>query len=163
MVIIYLGNGSRKILDVLDEMDCTYKLVGDAQLDTTMKDLLQLNRFSRSRGECFMYFIDFPQERFQEFDLRMAQAHLDLPLMAIKTDQNYEWTLRQLMEGVQQEYEQFNVREDLIDALAQPDVERLHTDMNYFALIASGYQLLLDPNTSIEMIEKKYEMIKNYE
>ncbi len=163
MVIIYLGDGSRKILEILDEMNCDYKLVGDSQKEMTMDELLDVNRFSRSRGRCFMYFIDFTEDLFNQFDQRMTEEGLELPLMAVQTDLNRQWTLSAVMDAVEFEYELYSRRDELIDLVANVDAEQLKLDVQYLQLIQETYTLLLQQEeVSIEMYTNQIQLIKNY-
>ncbi len=132
-------------------LDCEYKLIGDEQMNCLMKDLLEkdVQAFTWTRPS----FIYMNEE--EDLDFGFCRQ-------AVETKTNREWTLQQLMDEIDQEYEYFCIRNELYECLTHPDIKRLKEDVKYKECMVYCFQLYEDKKTPLSILKEALMYIREY-
>ena len=81
---------------------------------------------------------------------------------AVKTKNNISWTLRALMDEVDEEFEYFKLRDHLYNLIMHPDKEKLKKDPDYLKLMSMAFSLLEDQNVGKDILEIAIKSIENF-
>ncbi len=160
MVIIYLGKETNRILEIMDSLSLSYRVVGDLQKGLPMKELLKTERTSSGKGNGFLYLYEEPETNQQRLAEALKKEEIFIPRVAVNTENNINWTLEYLMEIVEQEYEYYALKEKIYDIITHPDKTRLKADPFYRKRMVRAYSLLEDPETTLEQLQETYLQIQ---
>ncbi len=145
MILFYKGN------DDFTLEGYNYTLIGDEQLNCLMKDLL-VNEYEAKTWTrpSFVYM--------------SIEENVDFGFVrqAVETKTNREWTLKQLMNEVDQEFEYFSVRNELYEFLMNPNRERLQNDKQYRNCMVYGFSLYEDKKTPLSTLKEALRYIREY-
>lgn len=144
MILFYKGMDDTSL-------DCEYKLIGDEQLDWSMKDLLIGNYEAKTWTRPAFIYMSVDEV-----------ADFGFCLQAVETKINREWTLKRLMDEVEQEFEYFSIRNELYECLMNPDRERLQKDTHYRKCMAYGFSLYEDKKTPLSALKEALRYIREY-
>lgn len=145
MILFYKGNDNFQI----EGYD--YVLIGDEQMDCLMKDLLIQEYEAKTwTRPAFIYM--------------SSEENVDFGFVrqAVETNINREWTLKRLMDEIDQEFEYFSVRNELYECLMRPDMNRLKEDNEYKRLMVHCFQLYEDKKTPLSVLKEALRYIREY-
>lgn len=115
-----------------------------------------------STGLPFVYFVNEPVEKISAWQKEIEQEGLDLQAMAIATEENRSWTLRQLMDEVRREADYFRRRDYLAQRLSQVDRARFARDEDYRRCYLLAADLLREEELSEKMLDTAIAIIDSF-
>lgn len=161
MILIYTNEDKDRIAEVLDANRFDYAFVGDEQKGITMRELLEHPQDSKASGPLFVYISGLDEKQQSWLSAAFKENGIYTGRVAIQTVHNIDWTLADLMEEVENEYQYFSLRDTLYDLITHPDKERLASDKEYLSLMAYGLSLIESEQSSAEQLRDCVEKIQN--
>ncbi|MBB5182013.1 DUF3783 domain-containing protein [Catenisphaera adipataccumulans] len=142
MVLVYLGDGSRRIAPTIKQIGMTYRYIGAKALPRTMQEICAHPQMSRCHGQPFLYFTIDEKRHLQTAADAFVKAGIELPLMAVQNADNSTWTLKELLQAVRRMDEIRRIRNELMDIVSHVDRRRLAADPAYLHRMALVYAVL---------------------
>lgn len=161
MILVYLNEQDKKLIDVLDANRFTYALIGDQQKDVTMKELLEHPEQSNASGPTFMFLSGLDDKQQTWLSDALKENEVYIPRVAIETVYNIDWKLGDLLKEIEEEYQYFKTRDILYHLITNPDRERLASDKEYLKLMAYGLSLVEKQETTIEEMQECIDTIQS--
>ena len=161
MILVYLNEEDKKLIDVLEGNRFTYALIGDQQKDKTMKELLENPEASKASGQTFLFISGLEEKAQTWLADALKENEIFIPRVAIETPYNIDWTLGHLLDEVEREYQYFSTRDTLFRLIMNPDKERIASDKEYLKLMAYGLSLVEKEDASVEEMKECIEHIES--
>lgn len=153
MIVAYINERDKRVVDLLKQLKADFVLVGDLQKEKTMGDLLQGSETSFVSGPTFLYFSNGEENTQQKLSKLCKENNIYIPRIAMETKHNIGWTLQALLEEIEKEYTYFLTRDKLYALIMKPDKERLRQDEAYLNLMSYGLSLVENEDSSIEQMK----------
>ncbi len=150
MVIVYLGTGDPKLIDSIKKVGMEFHVVGDRELSKTMAELIQHPTTSKGNQPPFLYLY---KEDASLLAKAFQQEHIFIGRVAENTEENIQWSLRDLMDEVDLAYEIDTLRTELYIMVQNIDTKRFQTDADYQHLMRHAIALVEDPHASLEQLD----------
>lgn len=160
MILVYWNQEDKNLLEVLEASQFVYRCIGDQQKDSTMRQLLEHPESSETSGPTFLFLADMDQREQLRLADTLKENQLFIPRVAIKTEHNIDWTLRDLLEEIEREYHYFLAREDLYYLITHPDKERLASDKRYLRMMSYGMSVLEKEESTTEELQECIRQIR---
>lgn len=160
MIIVYYGKDidlQDPIQKALCALNIPYLEIGDDCLNIELKDIQQSSKDLKGTYPLFMYFID---EEYETVKKLSSLLNFPVPRKAMQNENNKQWTLKALMEEIEEEVEYFQVREQLYGLVQKADVKRMETDDEYAQLMAASYGLIEQEEASVDLLKFAIELIE---
>lgn len=166
-VLIYLGTSNLKekvIEDVFKQIGIEINYIDDDDLENTLEKLLELPRKESKKGkrEPFMFIDGDNVDEIKNLESILRDNNVKIERKAVKTKNNISWTLRALMDEVDEEFENFQLRDHLYNLIMHPDKEKLKKDPDYLKLMSMAFSLLEDQNVGKDILEIAIKSIENF-
>lgn len=166
-VLIYLGtsNENKQIIeDIFNQIGVKISFIGDNDLDNTLKELLETSREEYKIGNRnpFMYIDGNDKNEIKNLESILRNNNVNIERQALKTKTNIGWTLRELMDEIDEEFEYFKLRDHLYHLIMNPDKEKIARDPDYLKLMSMAFSLLEDESVEKNIIEIAIKTIENY-
>ncbi len=166
MILVYLKDDSshkEEILSTLKKYEPDYKVVGDNHLDQVITSIFSSEEKPKQSQEFedFLFLDTMKPEAVQQFSKELIQKGIRLGRVAVRTENNVSWTLRTLMEEVEEEFQFFQLREKLYDVILHPDKDRLQKDAHYMHLMSETYALLENRTATKKDLEQAWSLLEN--
>lgn len=164
MILVYFKEGSKQketVESILKEMQEEFKEVGDNHLDLLLSEVFSSEEPPKSNQEFedFLFLDTMQPQDIQNFSMRLKEKKIRMGRVAVRTENNISWKLRDLMEEVEQEFQYFLLRDQLYELVMHPDKERLEKDPAYMRLMSSVYALIEDSNTKYEDLQRVFAIL----
>ena len=166
-VLIYLGTSNLKekvIEDVFKQIGIEINYIDDDDLENTLERLLELPRKEGEKGkrEPFMFIDGDNVDEIKNLESILRDNNVKIERKAVKTKNNISWTLRALMDEVDEEFEYFQLRDHLYNLIMHPDKEKLKKDPDYLKLMSMAFSLLEGQNVGKDILEIAIKSIENF-
>ena len=93
----------------------------------------------------------------------MKEKGIRLGRVAVRTENNISWKLKDLMDEVEEEFQYFLLRDKLFEIVTHPDKERLDADSEYLKRMSLVYAMLEDSNTKMDDLKAAYMLLTKTE
>lgn len=135
MIIVYPGALASQMEELSDALEgFEYKLCGDESLELPMRDLVE-NEDLHIEIPCtkdpFFYFVGEDPKKIGKLQSLLEERKLPVHAMAIETDNNKNWKLKDIMAEVGQEADYFKKRDQLASLIEHADIARMLKDEVY--------------------------------
>lgn len=166
-ILVYIGRTKIKkenLESVFNKLKLKYAYLSDEHLKMKMSELVSLDNMDYTPGtkEGFMYVDTNDVKEIQDFDSLLKEAQADIERKAIITDNNIGWTLEELIDEVDREYNYFKLKDRLYYLVSNPDREKINNDENYLKLMSMAYSLLENDPIEEELLEIAIRSIETY-
>ena len=166
-VLIYIGNSrieKTKLEQVFRALNIDYGFLDDQDMDKTMSFLLSHTKKEchPSNKEAFMFLDGNDINEIKNLESILKQEAIDIPRKALKTKNNIDWLLGDLMKEVDEEYQYFKLKDDLRELVMNPNKEKLTQDPDYLKLMSMAFSLLEDDRVEKEILEIAIKTIESY-
>ncbi len=168
MILVYFKEGSKQkdvVETILKDLNEEFKEVGDNHLDLVIANVFSSDEkpVSNKLYEDFLFLDTMQQDKIQLLAKRLKEKGIQLGRVAVRTENNISWKLKDLMDEVEEEFQYFLLRDKLFDIISHPDKERLDKDPKYLKLMSFVYALLENSNTKMEDLRQAYAMLMESE
>lgn len=165
MILAYFKKDSQeedKIIKIFQQYDFLYKEVGDNHLECEMEQLKESKEIATKGNtmEDFLFLDEMDEKEIQDLLKLFKQEGIQIGRVCVATENNKKWTLRQLMEEVDEEYRYFAIRDEIYSILKCPDKERLEKDENYLRLFSTIYAMVEENACSLDDLKKALNILK---
>lgn len=168
MILVYFKEGSQQkeiVENVLSDLQEEFKEVGDNHLDLVISKVFSSEEkpVSNKLYEDFLFLDTMRQDKIQLFAKLLKEKGIRLGRVAVRTENNISWKLKDLMDEVEEEFQYFLLRDKLFEIVTHPDKERLDTDPEYLKQMSLVYAMLEDSNTKIDDLKAAYILLTKTE
>lgn len=166
-VLIYLGKSDLKeelIENIFDQIGIEINYINDEDFENTLEKLLNMPKKGGKKGKRYPFmFIDGDNvDEIKNLESILKEKNVHIERKAVKTKNNIRWTLKELMDEVDEEFEYFKQRDRLYYLIMHPDKEKLAKDPDYLKLMSMAFSLLEDQNVDKDILEIAIKSIENY-
>lgn len=168
MILVYFKEGSKQkdvVETILKDLNEEFKEVGDNHLDLVIANVFSSDEkpVSNKLYEDFLFLDTMQQDKIQILAKKLKEKGIQLGRVAVRTENNISWKLKDLMDEVEEEFQYFLLRDKLFDIISHPDKERLDKDPKYLKQMSFVYALLENSNTKMEDLRQAYAMLMESE
>lgn len=168
MILVYFKESSKQkdvVETILKDLNEEFKEVGDNHLDLVIANVFSSDEkpVSNKLYEDFLFLDTMQQDKIQILAKKLKEKGIQLGRVAVRTENNISWKLKDLMDEVEEEFQYFLLRDKLFDIISHPDKERLDKDPKYLKLMSFVYTLLENSNTKMEDLRQAYAMLMESE
>lgn len=168
MILVYFKESSKQkdvVETILKDLNEEFKEVGDNHLDLVIANVFSSDEkpVSNKLYEDFLFLDTMQQDKIQILAKKLKEKGIQLGRVAVRTENNISWKLKDLMDEVEEEFQYFLLRDKLFDIISHPDKERLDKDPKYLKLMSFVYALLENSNTKMEDLRQAYAMLMESE
>lgn len=168
MILVYFKESSKQkdvVETILKDLNEEFKEVGDNHLDLVIANVFSSDEkpVSNKLYEDFLFLDTMQQDKIQILAKKLKEKGIQLGRVAVRTENNISWKLKDLMDEVEEEFQYFLLRDKLFDIISHPDKERLDKDPKYLKQMSFVYALLENSNTKMEDLRQAYAMLMESE
>ena len=168
MILVYFKEGSQQkeiVEHVLKDLNEEFKEVGDNQLDLVISKVFSSDEepVENKLYEDFLFLDTMQQDKIQLFAKLLQEKGIRLGRVAVRTENNISWKLKDLMDEVEEEFQYFLLRDKLFEFVTHPDKERLDADPEYLKQMSLVYAMLEDSNTKMDDLKAAYILLTKKE
>lgn len=167
-ILIYIGNQNidlNKLQEVIQQFTNEFSYIDDTDMDVKMIELLEKENKKAIQGkeDAFLYIESRDVEELQNLDKELDEQNIQIERKAIKTENNVDWTLRELLNEVREEFEYFQLKDKLYALITSPNKEKLNTDPIYLRTMTMAFSLLQDDEVDKNTLKMAIESIEKFE
>ena len=168
MILVYFKEGSQQkeiVENVLSDLQEEFKEVGDNHLDLVISKVFSSDEepVENKLYEDFLFLDTMQQDTIQLFAKLLKEKGICLGRVAVRTENNISWKLKDLMDEVEEEFQYFLLRDKLFEFVTHPDKERLDADPEYLKQMSLVYAMLEDSNTKMDDLKAAYMLLTKTE
>lgn len=168
MILVYFKDGSQQkeiVEHVLKDLNEEFKEVGDNHLDLVISKVFSSDEepVENKLYEDFLFLDTMQQDKIQLFAKLLQEKGIRLGRVAVRTENNISWKLKDLMDEVEEEFQYFLLRDQLFEIVTHPDKERLDADPEYLKRMSLVYAMLEDSNTKMDDLKAAYMLLTKTE
>lgn len=168
MILVYFKEGSQQkeiVEHVLKDLNEEFKEVGDNHLDLVISKVFSSDEepVENKLYEDFLFLDTMQQDKIQLFAKLLQEKGIRLGRVAVRTENNISWKLKDLMDEVEEEFQYFLLRDQLFEIVTHPDKERLDAHPEYLKRMSLVYAMLEDSNTKMDDLKAAYMLLTKTE
>ena len=159
------SNGFSLVRKLYTDLNEEFKEVGDNHLDLVISKVFSSDEepVENKLYEDFLFLDTMQQDKIQLFAKLLQEKGIRLGRVAVRTENNISWKLKDLMDEVEEEFQYFLLRDQLFEIVTHPDKERLDADPEYLKRMSLVYAMLEDSNTKMDDLKAAYMLLTKTE
>ena len=162
MILAYIGKeiNGETLVQIFKELKLEYRELFDEDFNSRIGALLKegtKKKCDNSR-KTFLLFSKVSESQMDLLKEKMHQNDIYIPRIALETEQNVHWTLKELLDAIDEEVEYFQLRDAIISKLKKPNMYRVKTDPNYIKNLNQIVERISSEDVTINELKemKKY-------
>ncbi|MCF0258409.1 MAG: DUF3783 domain-containing protein [Erysipelotrichaceae bacterium] len=158
MILIYPGTDGNRLSEYRKALS-QYEVIpfGDEKEDMTMAEIVKEAGINPGNPKGvrnpFLFFVNEDRESLSGLLSALEENGLDCSRSAVLTENNRNWKFRDLYEEISREAAYFAKREELADAVAHADPEKIRSDEQYGRIIYAFYEMLQAEKLDEEVLD----------
>ena len=123
MILVYFKESSKQkdvVETILKDLNEEFKEVGDNHLDLVIANVFSSDEkpVSNKLYEDFLFLDTMQQDKIQILAKKLKEKGIQLGRVAVRTENNISWKLKDLMDEVEEEFQYFLLRDKLFDIIS---------------------------------------------
>lgn len=162
MVLVYIGKDvdAKALIEIFENSKISYSLVNDTHLNKRIGSLLNEENKEIDKGMYYSFLLfDEVNEKMDTLRNQMKEQSIYIPRIAVQTEYNIHWTLKELMDEVDREVEYFKYKELVIKKLKNPNRNRMEKDMEYIRTITLSIPRVQKDDMSLDEMKALYKYL----
>lgn len=169
MILLY--NVSDLVIEVLQEMQLSYRIISDDMLHETIGYLFNIKDFKKTASEKTYRFAfdamiihEVDDQVLQEVIKKLKASHSNVERKAMLTEHNKHWTMGDLLKEIDSEHTYFQYYDGIMNALKEaehlhPEEYQKETWQNYQNAFVSAYETLQSRPDDVNMMIQTYDSL----
>lgn len=163
MILAYIGKDIDRTL-LIKTFNCLqldFIELNDKDLDKRIGALLKKEDFTMApcSRNTFLMFSKISDEQIDSLRNEMKKNRIYVPRIAMETEHNIHWTLKELLDAIDEEVEYFRLRDAVIDKLKKPNFNRIKKDPSYIKNVSEMIDRISSEEITIQELKEFYKYL----